>query len=702
MLTKDVSTLILRLNATLVYGARHDQATMSPTQQDARASRTADLAIVVALIVLPPAIYSLAAWILAAADGASVATVCCFDPSATVPATAVNVALRCTMAAGGIAFLFAAPCLLGIIFFRAFPARRATAHVYSVCVNSLALPTVCLILRESVGITRPSFVAGWLVWSIGLAALAVMRGRPGDEIRQLLARYGWELTIAVAAAVTGIAVFAPEQFVQCLNGDGDETFSLAASLQHHFLPSWEIETTGQFGAVVVNPSFLNSYWTFALQTLLGGNELATRISFWVYWAAVLLVCARLMRQAGPRSFSALLCLALSLWLVALWCLFYTGYYPYMADLANPGVVDALFTLYLFLGFDALRQRDGSGWILAMVCASLVLYAGPVIFVLTIIAVGIWQPIPRTALLRHALVGGCALVGIAGAYVAWGWSQGILAGWWSTINTEYVVEYVQQGYRVYPGLLFGGYFLLGSGGLPAFSLLLAFRHSPWQKTVATVTLAYLAIVLTSASKNLHYLVPLLSVGVLLWNLQFAGSTSTAGIWNRARAARGLAVLSMSFCVWLCWPNARPVFTLNRELGAATSFQTDSYETACRWARLVNYVDNSILYEIEAIHWMVGPHNWVRYSQLEENADSPRPVLITNQPAPPGYQILFESKDALDGVKVMYRGTEFRDWAAGQHPAESAERFPEVFAPIALLPAPTAAAVSRDAKSTPAKP
>ena len=44
-------------------------------------------------------------------------------------------------------------------------------------------------------------------------------------------------------------------------------------------------------------------------------------------------------------------------LICLWYTFYTGYYPYMTDLASPGVPDAMLTLLVLLALDCFRLGD---------------------------------------------------------------------------------------------------------------------------------------------------------------------------------------------------------------------------------------------------------------------------------------------------------------------------------------------------------
>ena len=64
-------------------------------------------------------------------------------------------------------------------------------------------------------------------------------------------------------------------------GDGSEASDLASGLKDHVLPYWEIEAIKQFGTYVVNPTWINSHWTLAVQLLIGENETAARLPAWV-------------------------------------------------------------------------------------------------------------------------------------------------------------------------------------------------------------------------------------------------------------------------------------------------------------------------------------------------------------------------------------------------------------------------------------
>ncbi|NQU22964.1 MAG: hypothetical protein HQ567_16935, partial [Candidatus Nealsonbacteria bacterium] len=401
---------------------------------------------------------------------------------------------------------------------------------------------------------------------------------------------------------------------------------------------WELETWdpipgGRIGTVVVNPSLINSYWTCALQVFLGDGELATRLPYWIWSLAIFAVGYRIVRPGGGSLLKAVL-LGLTMFLSSLLFTFYVGYNPYMADLANPGVPDALFTLLLLLSLDCLRQRDRWGWAVSITAAALVLYAGVVLTVLTLAAIWWWRPIPRRDCLRWGLTAGAMLAAAAAFYACYGWLDGSLPYWIDTLDIEYVNDYLAGGFametapRWKSGPLFAGYFLLGCGVIPAWGLIRAFRGDPWQQTVATAALLYLLVVLGSGFKNLHYLGPLLPLPMIL--LLIRGKDEARMTKHEVRRLFVIRyscfVLSL-VCLVVCWPAARQTYTLNRWLGKQTTIATDDYLTAVHWAHACG---NVTAFDCDR-------YTWVGYAELAPKLDDPRTLVLTvGEPPGPDYR------------------------------------------------------------------
>jgi len=632
-------------------------------------------------VVVPVGVYALAAMAAAGVDDRIPAEVTCFDPANVDSMSAGRMVAAVVMALAAVAFLFVIPGLLATLAFMRMPSIGRTAHAWSLVANSAALILLCLVLRNTVGITRASLTAAWLGWTALLFAMAWQPGHSPVVLARLGKRYGGALLIGLIMAVAAVVTLFPEQFLQCFAEDGTETYELARSLRHHPLPYWELETwqweTGnRLGTVVVNPSLINSYWTCGLQTLLGdgdsgGGELATRLPYWVWWLAVFAASIRLAQplSAGGTLLAAV-ALGLLMFIEGLLFSFYVGYNQYMADLANPGVPDALFTLCLLLALDCLRQRDRRGFAVCFVLASLVLYAGPIILAATLAAAWLWRPIERSEVVRWGVRTVELLLAILLFYLAWGWWEGSLRAWVDTIDIEYVADYLSPISRWKSGPLFFGYFLLLCGGVAAWGLARAFRRGPWQRTVATATLLYLLVVLLSGFKNVHYLSPLLPIPVILF---FSGGKSEV-----PRYAKVAAICSLVFCIFLCWPKQRQTFTLNRDLGARTTIAThgDSYLTAVQWARLR-------LVLIEQGSWYFDAHTWVAYSQLDPRPAQPRSLVLTDGGPPSSAYYLVASRpvEGTQSTARLYARGGSEKWINEQTVLRPPERYPTVFRPLA---------------------
>ncbi len=638
------------------------------------------------LTAVGPLLYGGGVWVAAREDGRSLAAVMCFDPATIAQASPLRVLIAAQIALGAVLLLWIVPWLLAALALQRSPRCRATAHAWSLAANSVALVLICMVLRAGPGISRGSFLGVWLVWNVLLLLLAKKPAERTVDFRLLAQRFAPALAIGAVAVLTGIVLFHREHFLQCFNGDGTEFDELARSLRLHFLPYWEIEPADCFGTFVANPTVINSYWTLALQMLLGGGELATRLPFWIWWLGIFAVAFSMIR--GPsvrRGWLPAVPLALLLLLASLWYTFYVGYDAYMADVANPGVPDAMFTLLLLLGLDCLRRQDAVGWVALTTCAALLFYAGFVMFALTAAAGLVWGPLPRRRMLVAALGGGLLLTAIVAAYVAWGRWNGwlwttltpqplILGAWRQSFQIEWIGKCLADLPRGRSALLFGGYFLLGCGGIAALGLPLALvrkggAEQAWDRTVATVVLLYLLLVFASAMKNLHYLGPLLPLVVVLW--------LRGGLPRKGWGPSLWAAVSLAICLYLCWPLARPVFTLNRQLGALTRFATDSQEEACYMGRVTDG-----LYDRGQLSWQIGQHTWVGYAERSAKATEDRPLLITKGgPPSPDYRLVFQS---AAGVRLYSRSAEVTRWLAVQRPSLSQQRCPWVFRPIIIRP------------------
>ena len=248
-----------------------------------------------------PVLYA-AGWCAASLiDGQPLARVACFDAGAPGHFAPLRLFAAVVMALGAVLTLFVVPWLLGTLALRCAGTKRAMAGAWSLAGNTAALMTLMLALCNTVGVDRLAFLGVWVAWTTVLVWVA---GRSGDapaELGALWRRWGGGMMIGVVAVAAAVILFRRECFVQCFDGDGTELFDLARSLRGHFLPYWEIEVAERFGTVIVNPSLINSYWTCGLQMLLGENELATRLPYWVWWLGIFGAMLTMVQPAGGKT-----------------------------------------------------------------------------------------------------------------------------------------------------------------------------------------------------------------------------------------------------------------------------------------------------------------------------------------------------------------------------------------------------------------
>ncbi len=643
---------------------------------DRKGHRATDIVVAALLLVLPLGMYLAAAAAAAHIDATTIAQVVCFDAVRIETDSITRNGLSVVMAVAAVSFLFVVPGLLATLLFFRVKSLSATAYVWSLAINSAALILLFLLLRTTIGVERLWFVAGWWGWTLFLFSRAWQANQTPATLRSICQRRGWTLLVAVLAATISIVVLFPEQFVQCFNEDGTENYELARSLRHHLLPAWEPETweplaPTRIATVVVNPSLMYSNWTAGTQVLLGDSELATRLPYWIWWLAIVLVCHRIIEpQPKSRGLSTAIPLALLMFLVSMLYSFYTGYNPYMTDLANLGVQDSQFALLILMLYDCLRHHDSKGFAVSAVMASLALYAGPVIVVLTLASAWLWRPMPRLTVIWWGVKTGAVLLSVVLFYLYRGWLEGVLPLWIETLDMEYLNDYMAAVPRWQSGVLFFGYFLVCCGGYAALGLVIAFRRGAWERTAATATLLYLLIVLRSGFKSLHYLGPLLPIPIVLLFVSVAQRRMRVGWMTSA-----VTSLSLIACIAVCWPAQRETFTLNRQLGHRTTIATDSYVDAIVWARI-----RIALRPRGIMSWDCDPHTWVAYSELDASLTNPRDFVLTTGAAPsPNYLLLWQ-QPVVDGgniVKLYARNREAAGWLASQTGMRPTKRYAPIF-------------------------
>lgn len=638
-----------------------------------------------AFLGIPLAVYLIAAFVIAQEDAVPLREVVSFHADLTPLASFGRQVSAILMIAGAVGFLFVSPGLLGMLAVRQRTSVASTAHVWSLVVNSAALFVVMLVLRSTAGIERLSLIAGWWLWTVLLFFLAWQPQQFPQILKGIRQRWCRTVAIGGGCILFGTCVLFSEQFLQCLNEDGTEAYELARSLRGHMLPAWELETwelglPSQVGTVVVNPALVNSYWTCGLLTLLGESEIAVRLPFWVWWSAIFIVCCRLIRPARwgddteeSDDWLAAIPVGLLMLLVSVLFTFYVGYNPYMADIANPGVQNALFTLAVLCAFDCLRHRDVAGLSLAMLLASLMLYAGPVMLVLILAAAWTFQPIPRRELYKWAFIAFGALLMLAMIYGVVGIREGVFAAWIDMLDVEYISDYLAPVSRVHSGLLFAGYFVLGCGGISVLGMFVAWRGDAWQRTLAAATFGYLLIVLCSGYKNLHYLGPLLPMPLVLL---------LSSVQSFRRTFCVVIGCSILICLVFSWPVQRQTFVLNRQLGHRTTFATDDYLDAVQWGRL-----RFRLRDLGVLSWDCDQHTWVAYSQLAISPTNPRGLLVSTAP-PIDSEYRLVATRQVEGLPVaaalFVRDPELIRWLSGQKPLRPEQRYPQVFQPLASGP------------------
>ena len=268
---------------------------MTSTHSRISRSKRIDAAITAGTI----GVYFCSSLLCANLDGAHWFDVWCFDLVDFESTGALRILGGILMVVTAVALLFVLPNIYVLKWIRDRGSTLKCAWLYSVTANTAMLFAVCMLQRLLEMPGRQSFI---LFWSGYLASLVAVSARGCREAvdKSRLDRNWMTFACVLIAALS--VVFYPEHLLQCLNEDGTESFALAQSLESHAIPHWVIESwsRGEFvyGPVIVNPSLINSYWTYGFLQLLGTPEVSIRVPFWCWLGLLTFACSALLPESA--------------------------------------------------------------------------------------------------------------------------------------------------------------------------------------------------------------------------------------------------------------------------------------------------------------------------------------------------------------------------------------------------------------------
>jgi hypothetical protein len=499
---------------------------------------------------------------------------------------------------------------------------------------------------------RPALLALLALPSLALAL------RSGAQEAGSRSRPWTTVPLVLAASALLTAALWPKLAREALNGDGTEAYELARSLEDHALPRWDLERgggEGRFGTPAVNPFLTNSYHVAAAMQVAGRGELAARLGFAPALALAALLAFGIARRRGLSGAAYVVSVAA---VSALWNAYAVGYEPPFTDLAEPAATDTLMTALWLAGFLELTGGSARLGVGFLVLASGVLYSAPVLASVALAALA-WQGAPgaRRATLVWALAfGACCAAALLGAAAA-----GVLPDWIRQWRGEYWHDFVDQGRRT-PALPLLAQLALATGALP-LAALARWRTLPDPARALVATSAvYLALVVASSHKNLHYLAPLPF-------LLAPAALDASG--PRLRAA-AVAVVAAAFALSL--PSPRGVRRENVELARASCVDGLGYEDA---ALAGDVVYTAFERPGGAGRFAVGKHTFVRYA-LELGAPLGACTFRLAPREAEGFVTVARREAAL-GVRDL---DAYVAWRFRQLPVPSAELFPAPPRPPAL--------------------
>jgi hypothetical protein len=427
----------------------------------------------------------------------------------------------------------------------------------------------------------------WLMLLAAPALVAIL-ARPAPD-----ATPSWAPLAAFVVMAAVAAAFWPKLTQEALNGDGTEAYEIARSLREHPAPYWDLERwepPGRFGTPAVNPFFTNSALVSAEMAVLGRGELAPRL---ILVPALVIAGVLAAALLGRPGWSASLYVAAVVVVYALWNAYWVGYEQAYTDLAEPAATDTLMVALWLAGFAEVTAGVVALGVAFLVLSAGILYSAPVLSAVALAALAWRGTPPARAALRLWLAAGITTGAVA---LLFGIFIGDAGDWFRQVRSEYWEDFVDQSRRTpTPPVVIQ--LLLVTGGLPALALLRLRRLSRPSRALLATSGAYLALVLLSSYKNLHYLAPLPF-------LLAPAALEASGLGARLAATALVAVTGV-----LSWPSAMAVHPENAALGRVSCIDGLDYERAC--------LAGDILYQAfdrlgHGGRFGVGKHTFVRYA------------------------------------------------------------------------------------------
>lgn len=381
-------------------------------------------------------------------------------------------------------------------------------------------------------------------------------------------------TLAIAGGMGAflIAALAPKFFWESFNGDGLHFFESARLMLRQPLPFWP-ESAGDFATWPGIKSVLCVFPASWLVRLFGEYEVALRLTYILILLPLYCALTGVIEQSQPRRMriTERLLLAGALALFTLVMAFSASEDPYSADIALPGVQDALLLLF-FCGYllEFLRGRT-QGVVISV--ALLYLTSPNALPMLGAWLIGVilflrpvpWRPMFYTVGALFAMIVLEALVPHAFALIH-------ITAPGSEHSTEDLVKRLVH-LQVDQVVRFAWAFV-PVGIVPGFTLFIAWR---WQDRV-TRALALAGLILfvfyyLQYRSALHYFAPATILALAsYWRTLVSLPESAA-----ARAAPAMTLTMLLVGVALSWPTASHPVMASREVGTQIEDRTTGYKS-----------------------------------------------------------------------------------------------------------------------------
>ncbi|RMF61394.1 MAG: hypothetical protein D6748_01705 [Calditrichaeota bacterium] len=357
----------------------------------------------------------------------------------------------------------------------------------------------------------------------------------------------------ILLVLLGCIILLPKLFWENFNGDGEEMFHLAKSLDVYFTPTYTWENIPR-GADVkfILPMYINNWMIHVF----GDIEASVRLPFLLYvvllFSTIIFISEKFTN--GKFNTKEEFALIVSLIVFSTVMIYNASYNPWFSDIAAPAAHDSLFPVIILLAFFYFWQNNYQ-WFIIYTFLSYFIRPTASMFFLSFAFFTFLYDSNRKFTKSLLITGIFFVIAFLGNFL----QQNIAV---PAQEYAYTTHAILERIRYWDFFQFKkfGYALIPTGVIPFLSIGAFKWHSAKMKTLSLVTLIYFCFFYSMGFSALHHFVPVMIFPlVIYWTLHLSKFGK-----NRDRFVIVL-ILGSSISTFLSLPQHFQISNKEREIG-----------------------------------------------------------------------------------------------------------------------------------------